>query len=71
MWPCIRIGGPSLIPRVMCIFANVPPQTEMVDLVNAAYGFEWTIADMMKCGERGWNIKRAINNRLGLTARQR
>jgi aldehyde:ferredoxin oxidoreductase len=23
---------------------------------------------MMKCGERGWNIKRAINNRMGLTA---
>jgi aldehyde:ferredoxin oxidoreductase len=22
---------------------------------------------MMKCGERGWNIKRAINNRMGLT----
>jgi len=22
----------------------------------------------MKCGERGWNIKRAINNRMGLTA---
>ena len=51
---------------VMCIFANVPPQT-MVDLVNAACGFNWTIADMMQCGERGWTLKRAINNRLGLT----
>jgi aldehyde:ferredoxin oxidoreductase len=51
---------------VMCIFANVPPQTQ-VDLINAANGFNWNIADMMKCGERGWTIKRAINNRLGLT----
>lgn len=51
---------------VMCIFANVPPQTQ-VDLVNSACGFDWTVQDMMRCGERGWTIKRAINNRLGLT----
>ena len=51
---------------VMCIFANVSPQTQ-VDLVNAANGFNWSIADMMQCGERGWTIKRAINNRFGLT----
>jgi len=52
---------------VMCIFANVAPQMQ-VDLVNAACGYDWTIEDMMKCGERGWNMKRAINNRMGLTA---
>jgi aldehyde:ferredoxin oxidoreductase len=51
---------------VMCIFANVPPQTQ-VDLINAACGLDWTVSDMMKSGERGWNLKRAINNRLGLT----
>jgi len=51
---------------VMCIFANVDPQMQ-VDLVNAACGCEWTIEDMMRSGERGWNIKRAINNRMGLT----
>jgi aldehyde:ferredoxin oxidoreductase len=51
---------------VMCIFANLPPQSQ-VDLVNAACGLSWTVADMMKSGERGWNLKRAINNRLGLT----
>ncbi|MCA2000932.1 MAG: aldehyde ferredoxin oxidoreductase family protein [Chloroflexi bacterium] len=51
---------------VMCIFANVDPQMQ-VDLVNAACGYNWTIADMMKCGERGWNLKRAVNNRMGLT----
>jgi aldehyde:ferredoxin oxidoreductase len=52
---------------VMCIFANVGPQ-EKVDLINAACGLDWTIDDMMKFGERSWNLKRAINNRLGLTA---
>jgi aldehyde:ferredoxin oxidoreductase len=52
---------------VMCIFANVDPQMQ-VDLINAACDLEWTIEDMMKSGERGWNIKRAINNQMGLTA---
>lgn len=51
---------------VMCIFANVPPKT-IVDLINAACGYDLTIAEMMKIGERGWSLKRAINNRLGLT----
>ena len=32
---------------VMCIFANVPPQT-IVDLINAACGYDLTIAEMMK-----------------------
>ena len=50
----------------MCIFANVEPEMQ-VKLINAACGFDWTLDDMMKSGERGWNLKRAINNRLGLT----
>ncbi len=52
---------------VMCLFANVAPQMQ-VDLINAACGYNWTIQDMLTVGERGWNMKRAINNRLGLTA---
>jgi aldehyde:ferredoxin oxidoreductase len=52
---------------VMCIFANSDPELQ-VKLINAACGLDWTVQDMMKSGERGWNIKRAINNRLGLTA---
>ena len=51
---------------VMCIFANISPGTQ-VDLINAACGLHWGIDDMMRAGERGWNLKRAINNRLGLT----
>ncbi|HET9588109.1 MAG TPA: aldehyde ferredoxin oxidoreductase family protein [Anaerolineales bacterium] len=51
---------------VMCIFANVQPQMQ-VDLINAACGLDWSIAEMLKSGERGWNLKRAINNRMGLT----
>jgi aldehyde:ferredoxin oxidoreductase len=52
---------------VMCIFANTEPELQ-VKLINAACGLDWTLDDMMKCGERGWNLKRAINNRMGLTA---
>lgn len=51
---------------VMCIFANVPPQTQ-VDLINAACGYNFDIEEMMKTGERGWNLKRLINNNMGLT----
>src|SRR5215207_6842 len=51
---------------VMCIFANTDPELQ-VKLINAACGLDWTIGDMMLCGERGWNLKRAINNRMGLT----
>jgi aldehyde:ferredoxin oxidoreductase len=51
---------------VMCIFANVDPQMQ-VDLVNAACGYDWSIDDLLKCGERAWNLKRLINQRMGLT----
>jgi len=50
---------------ILCVFANVPPQT-VLDLINAACGFDWQLEDMMRVGERGWNLKRVINNRLGL-----
>lgn len=51
---------------VLCLFANVPPET-MVDLVNAACGYNWTLQDLLRCGERAWNLKRLINLKLGLT----
>jgi aldehyde:ferredoxin oxidoreductase len=51
---------------VMCIFANVPAQ-EKVNLINAGCGLNWSVSEMMKFGERSWNLKRAINTRMGLT----
>ena len=51
---------------VMCIFANTEPDLQ-VKLINAGCGLNWTLEDMMKAGERAWNLKRAINNRMGLT----
>jgi aldehyde:ferredoxin oxidoreductase len=52
---------------LFCIFAHVPPEMQ-VDLINAQLGLKWTIPDLMKSGERAWNLKRAINNRMGLNA---
>jgi aldehyde:ferredoxin oxidoreductase len=51
---------------VLCVFANVPPET-MRDLVNAACGYNWSLEDLLRCGERAWNLKRLINLKLGLT----
>ncbi|MCX6082437.1 MAG: aldehyde ferredoxin oxidoreductase family protein [Chloroflexi bacterium] len=51
---------------VLCMFANVPAET-MLNLVNSACGYAWTLDDLMLCGERSWNLKRMINIRLGLT----
>src|SRR4030067_1122546 len=45
---------------------TVSPET-VVDLINTASGYRWSIKEMLKAGERAWNLKRVINNRLGLT----
>jgi len=50
---------------VMCFFANVAPET-VVELINAACGIDWDINEVIRSGERGWNLKRVINKRLGL-----
>ncbi len=52
---------------VLCMFANVAPET-ILALVNAACGLQYNLKDLLQTGERGWNLKRAINNRLGLTS---
>ena len=52
---------------VMCLFANVPPQ-DVLELVNAACGWDYSLEDLLRCGERGWNLKRLLNIKLGLTA---
>ncbi len=36
-------------------------------LVNAATGWEWTAEDLLRTGERLFNLKRLINHRLGVT----
>lgn len=50
---------------VMCFFAVVEPAA-VLDLVNAVMGWEWRLAELLRAGERGWNMKRLVNLRLGL-----
>jgi len=51
---------------VLCKFGNVSPSL-VIELINTACGLNWTVEDLLEAGERAWNLKRAINNRLGLT----
>jgi aldehyde:ferredoxin oxidoreductase len=51
---------------VLCLLAAVPV-SDTVALLNAATGREWDLAEALHAGRRMWNLKRAINCRLGLT----
>lgn len=51
---------------IMCLFGNIDPDA-VVSLVNLACDTNLSLADLMITGERGWNLKRMINHRLGLT----
>lgn len=51
---------------VLCYFANVAPSVALA-MLNAALGWEWDLSTMLEAGERGWQLKRAINGRLGAT----
>jgi aldehyde:ferredoxin oxidoreductase len=59
-----RAVGSSL---VMCRFANVAPEA-VLELVNAATGFDYALEEFIACGERGWTVKRLVNCGFGLTA---
>ena len=50
---------------VMCLFANVPPES-VAALTSEATGADYSVAELLTCGERGFNLKRVINHRLGL-----
>jgi aldehyde:ferredoxin oxidoreductase len=56
-------------PLGVCKFiakGKVEPQ-HVADLVNAALGWDWTPDDLLRTGERLFNLKRLINLRLGIT----
>ena len=51
---------------VLCNLANVPPES-VLELINDVTGFDYNLDELVAIGERGWNLKRLINHRLGLT----
>ena len=50
---------------VMCSFAHVGAD-DIASLVQAATGFELDKIELMRMGERAWNLKRMINVNLGI-----
>jgi len=41
---------------------------DLVDLLNTASGFDYTLKELMECGERIWHLKRGIGNLMGIGA---
>jgi aldehyde:ferredoxin oxidoreductase len=53
---------------VQCIFPN-PPVKNVVQMIVAATGYAITLDNVLTWGERIWNLKRALNLKLGYNAR--
>lgn len=54
---------------VLCFFPN-PPAADMCKMLAAATGYEVTTENILSWGERIWNLKRALNLKLGYDARR-
>jgi aldehyde:ferredoxin oxidoreductase len=54
---------------VMCYFPN-PPARDMCEMLSAATGYDVTLENVLTYGERIWNLKRALNLKLGYNARR-
>lgn len=54
---------------VLCFFPN-PPVQDFCDMITAVTGQDVTIENVLFYGERMWNLKRALNLKLGYDARR-
>ncbi|HEY5949554.1 MAG TPA: aldehyde ferredoxin oxidoreductase family protein [Kofleriaceae bacterium] len=50
----------------LCLFTNLTGTLPWTDFVNAATGWNYTDADLLKCGERIQNLRAAFNRREGI-----
>ena len=53
---------------IMCVFCN-PPADSVLNLLNAATGWDLKLGNLLPLGERATNLKRLLNRKLGLTAK--
>ncbi len=52
----------------LCLFSSFALSAEdYLDLINAATGFGYTLEELMKCGERIWNLERLFNLKAGIS----
>ena len=61
----VAVYNPLGICKFMIKGGMEPAQT--VELLNSAMGWDWTADDLVRVGERVFNLKRLINMRLGVT----
>lgn len=54
---------------VLCFFPN-PPTPDMCEMISAVTGYDVTMDSILEWGERIWNLKRALNLKLGYDARK-
>ncbi|MBT4512463.1 MAG: hypothetical protein HOC20_09680, partial [Chloroflexi bacterium] len=53
----------------MCyMLMSVVSSAELVDLLSAASGFDYTLGELIANGDRIWMLKRGISNLMGITA---
>jgi aldehyde:ferredoxin oxidoreductase len=52
---------------VMCMFNNADVHL-ILDMLNAATGWDLQMSDLLPLGERAFNLKRLLNGKLGLTS---
>ena len=49
---------------IMCVFSN-PPMTDILEMINASTGFNYTMEELVLAGERIFTLKRLFNLKLG------
>ena len=50
------------------LLMSIITSSELVELTNAASGFDYTLEELMTCGDRIWMLKRGMDNLMGVTA---
>ncbi len=50
------------------LLMSIISSADLVELTNAASGFDYTLEELMTCGERIWMLKRGMDNLMGVTA---
>jgi len=55
----------------LCLFSSFALDiNDYRDLINAATGFDYSTEDLLKCGERIWNLERVFNLKAGIDPKE-